>query len=92
MPADPLSDVLRVIRLSGGVFLRLHMSPPFGFVTKTAETLRQALDSDDSIAEVTVDIGYDSEASFNRAFKRHVGAPPPTWRRSKRMRTARHRR
>ena len=42
------------------------------------------LDSDDSIAQIAVDIGYDSEASFNRAFKRHVGAPPATWRKAKR--------
>ncbi len=50
------------------------------------------LDSDDCIAEIAVDIGYDSEASFNRAFKRHVGAPPATWRASKRTRSAQHRR
>ncbi|MBN4049477.1 cupin domain-containing protein, partial [bacterium AH-315-N03] len=43
MPSDTLSDVLRVIRLSGGVFLRLHLRPPFGFATKSAETLRRAL-------------------------------------------------
>jgi AraC-like DNA-binding protein len=42
------------------------------------------LDSDDSIAEIAADIGYDSAASFNRAFKRHVGAPPATWRKSMR--------
>jgi AraC-like DNA-binding protein len=43
------------------------------------------LDSDESIAEIALDIGYDSEASFNRAFKRHLGAPPATWRTSKRL-------
>jgi AraC-like DNA-binding protein len=33
------------------------------------------------IAEVAARVGYDSEAAFNRAFKRHVGLPPATWRR-----------
>jgi AraC-like DNA-binding protein len=26
-------------------------------------------------------VGYESEAAFNRAFKRVTGAPPATWRR-----------
>jgi AraC-like DNA-binding protein len=33
------------------------------------------------IAEVATRVGYDSEAAFNRAFKRHVGEPPAAWRR-----------
>ncbi len=41
------------------------------------------LDTDDSIGEIARDIGYHSEASFSRAFKRHVGAPPATWRHDK---------
>jgi AraC-like DNA-binding protein len=32
------------------------------------------------IAEVADRVGYESEAAFNRAFKRHVGAPPAAWR------------
>ncbi|HEY7915266.1 MAG TPA: AraC family transcriptional regulator [Blastocatellia bacterium] len=32
------------------------------------------------IAEVANRVGYDSEAAFNRAFKRHVGIAPVTWR------------
>jgi AraC-like DNA-binding protein len=32
------------------------------------------------IAEVANRVGYESEAAFNRAFKRHVGAPPVAWR------------
>lgn len=32
------------------------------------------------IAEVAERVGYESEAAFNRAFKRHVGVPPVTWR------------
>lgn len=36
-----------------------------------------------SVAEIAAGIGYESEASFNRAFKRHVGQPPATWRRTR---------
>ena len=32
------------------------------------------------IAEVADRVGYESEAAFNRAFKREVGAPPVAWR------------
>jgi len=38
------------------------------------------LQADLSIAEVADRVGYESEAAFNRAFKRHVGAPPVAWR------------
>ena len=42
-----------------------------------------------SLAQVAAEIGYESEAAFNRAFKKHVGAPPGTWRRG-RMPLAKH--
>lgn len=35
-----------------------------------------------SIAQVGAELGYESEAAFNRAFKRFVGIPPGTWRRT----------
>jgi AraC family transcriptional regulator, alkane utilization regulator len=40
-------------------------------------------DSSLSLAEIAARVGYESEASFNRAFSRLVGAPPGTWRQSK---------
>lgn len=33
-----------------------------------------------SIAEIAAEVGYESEAAFNRAFKRHLGVPPGAWR------------
>lgn len=33
-----------------------------------------------SVAQVAEQIGYESEAAFNRAFKREMGVPPATWR------------
>jgi AraC-like DNA-binding protein len=37
-----------------------------------------------SIAQVAEDAGYESEAAFNRAFKKMMGAPPGVWRKSRR--------
>ncbi len=34
-----------------------------------------------SIQQIAADVGYESHASFNRAFKREVGMPPGAWRR-----------
>lgn len=33
-----------------------------------------------SIARIAVEVGYESEAAFNRAFKRAFGSPPAAWR------------
>ncbi len=38
---------------------------------------------DVSIADAASAVGYQSEAAFNRAFKKFVGAPPGEWRRSR---------
>ena len=35
-----------------------------------------------NIQEVATRVGYDSEAAFNRAFKRATGSPPAAWRKS----------
>jgi AraC-like DNA-binding protein len=44
---------------------------------------RQMLrDSTLGIGEIAGRIGYESEAAFNRAFKRAVGSPPALWRRA----------
>ncbi|HEY8371045.1 MAG TPA: helix-turn-helix domain-containing protein [Thermodesulfobacteriota bacterium] len=33
---------------------------------------------------IAQEVGYESEASFTRAFKRVMGAPPATWQRQRR--------
>lgn len=35
-----------------------------------------------SVATIALDVGYDSEAAFSRAFKRATGVPPGAWRRA----------
>lgn len=38
-------------------------------------------ETNDSVTEIAVSLGYESDASFNRAFRRHTGEPPAAWRR-----------
>jgi AraC-like DNA-binding protein len=37
------------------------------------------------IAQIAAEVGYESEAAFNRAFKKCVGMPPGIWRRNQQM-------
>jgi hypothetical protein len=57
-------------------------------VTKGAAWLASTLlsNSNTTIASIALEVGYESEAAFTRAFKRFVGAPPATWRRRKSQR------
>src|SRR6266699_1038082 len=36
----------------------------------------------DMVARVAAEVGYDSEAAFNRTFKKLVGTPPAAWRKA----------
>jgi AraC-like DNA-binding protein len=40
--------------------------------------------SDRALSDIASQVGYASEAAFNRAFKRELGAPPASWRRQAR--------
>ena len=44
---------------------------------RAAERLKA---SGETIAQVGFDVGFSSEAAFNRAFKREFGSPPAAWR------------
>jgi transcriptional regulator GlxA family with amidase domain len=44
---------------------------------------RRVRGSGDPIARVGVDVGYESEAAYNRAFKREFGTPPAAWRKTR---------
>lgn len=35
------------------------------------------------VASIALEVGYESEAAFSRAFKRAVGMPPAAWRRAR---------
>lgn len=65
-------------------FLRYLGHPPMHYLAcwrlqLGAQLLRE---SDRHVATIALDVGYESEAAFSRAFKRMIGMPPSTWRRS----------
>ena len=71
----------------GDRFVALLGEPPMQYLTGWRMALAaQALSSgNDPVARVAERVGYESEAAFNRAFKREFGAPPAAWRRATRL-------
>ena len=63
-------------------FTQLVGQSPMKYLTywRLQVASRQLQDTDNSIAKIAVQVGYESEAAFNRAFKRHIGIPPGVWR------------
>jgi len=39
-------------------------------------------ESNRNVAAIALEVGYDSEAAFSRAFKRLMNVPPAAWRRA----------
>ena len=80
-------EIAREVGLSRSAFAerfnRAVGDPPMRYLARqrlarAAVTLRE---SSDPVARVAYAAGYESEASFNRSFKREFGAPPAEWRR-----------
>lgn len=70
-------------------FVQLLGQPPMHYLAGwrmqiAANMLRQR---ERSVASIALESGYESEAAFTRAFKRHMGLPPGTWRRAQLHRT-----
>jgi AraC-like DNA-binding protein len=63
-------------------FTRYLDEPPMTYLTRwRLQLAAQALEKTSrSVAEVAADVGYESEAAFNRAFKREFGLPPGRYR------------
>ena len=86
-----IDDLGREVGLSRSAlhqrFVDLIGQPPMQYLTYWRMQLASGLlrDTAASVAAVALDVGYDSEAAFARAFKRLVGVPPATWRREKRQ-------
>jgi AraC-like DNA-binding protein len=59
--------------------------PPMTYLTRWRLQLgaRELTSTPRSVAEIAADVGYESEAAFNRAFKREYGLPPAKYRRGK---------
>ena len=55
--------------------------PPMQYLAKWRMQLASGLLANNSnVASVAAEVGYGSEASFSRAFKKMVGVPPSVWR------------
>jgi AraC-like DNA-binding protein len=90
-PADDwtLDGLAREVGLSRSAFAERFTdvmgSPPMQYLSNwrlqcAARLLeRQGI----SIAQAAAEVGYESEAAFNRAFKKQVGVPPGAWRKSR---------
>jgi len=81
-----VDDLGREIGLSRSAladrFTRLIGEPPMRYLARwrlqlAAHHLRS---SNVPLARIAEQVGYESEAGFNRAFKRSFGVPPATWR------------
>ncbi len=66
-------------------FRQLIGEPPMAYLTRWRLRLgaRALTATTRSVAEIAGDAGYDSEATFNRAFKREFGVPPARYRRER---------
>jgi AraC-like DNA-binding protein len=87
-PAHPwtVDELARNVGLSrsalGERFSALIGVPPMQYLTRWRLSLAatRLRDSKESILRIATDVGYESEAAFNRAFKRELGMPPAAWR------------
>jgi AraC-like DNA-binding protein len=63
-------------------FTRYLSEPPMAYLTRWRLELaaRWLERTSRGVAEIAADVGYESEAAFNRAFKREFGRPPGRYR------------
>ena len=68
-------------------FVSLIGDPPMQYLTGWRMALASQMLSatSDGVARIAERVGYESEAAFNRAFKREFGSPPAAWRRGVRL-------
>jgi transcriptional regulator GlxA family with amidase domain len=67
-------------------FRRLLGEGPIAYLSRWRLHLAARLleTTQDSVLQLAGDVGYESEAAFNRAFKREFGAPPARYRKQTR--------
>jgi AraC-like DNA-binding protein len=66
-------------------FVQLIGVPPMQYLARwrIQAAARMLLETRETVATIALEVGYDSEAAFARAFKRLVGQPPASWRRAR---------
>jgi AraC-like DNA-binding protein len=100
-PADPwtIASLAREVGTSRSVlaerFRRYLSETPIAYLTRWRLQLgaQMLTSTSSSVAEIAAEVGYESEASFNRAFKREFVLPPARFRsqsRSARNSAVRH--
>ena len=83
-----VDDLAREVGLSRSAlherFVQYLGQPPMQYLASWRIQLGARLlrESNRNVATIALDVGYDSEAAFSRAFKRMVGTPPATWRKA----------
>ena len=68
-------------------FVQLVGVPPMHYLAqwRMQAAGRLLVETRATVASVALEVGYDSEAAFARAFKRFVGKPPAAWRRDRNL-------
>lgn len=68
-------------------FSRYLSEPPMAYLTRWRLQLaaRSLMSTPRSVAQIAAEVGYESEAAFNRAFKRAFGAPPARFRSERKL-------
>lgn len=85
-----LVDLAREVGVSRSAlverFTRYLSEPPMTYLTRLRLQLaaRSLERTSKGVAEIASAVGYESEAAFNRAFKREYGLPPARYRRERR--------
>jgi len=95
-PAQPwtIAELARQTGVSRSVlaerFRHFLGEPPMSYLTRWRMQLGAGAlkSSSRSVAEIAEEAGYESEAAFNRAFKREFGVPPARYRAEARSRQA----
>lgn len=66
-------------------FMQFIGVPPMQYLAqwRMQAAARLLLETRATVAAIALDVGYESEAAFARAFKRQVGKPPAAWRRER---------
>jgi AraC-like DNA-binding protein len=88
-PAHPwtVPELAKEVGVSRSVlaerFRHYLVQPPMAYLTAWRLQLgaRALTSTSQSVAEIAYEVGYETEASFNRAFKRHFHVPPARYRR-----------
>jgi AraC-like DNA-binding protein len=67
-------------------FVQFTGQPPMQYLTQWRMQVAAGLlrDTAAKVVEIALQVGYESEAAFSRAFRREVGVAPGAWRRGQR--------